>query len=89
VFGMSVIGRASLSAHAAAQGKGNDPDAAFSAHAVGQAVGTARVNTHALGSALYCIRAAAAHSGSADDGLVKERDWQLKRLRENHHNNKR
>jgi hypothetical protein len=71
---MSVIRRASLSAHTAAEGKEEDLDAAFSAHAAGQAVGTAHISTQALGSALYGVRAAAAHSGNVDDGLVKERD---------------
>jgi hypothetical protein len=82
VFSMAVIRGASLSAHSAARAaKGNDA-ACFAAHAAGQAVATAHVPTHALGSSLYGIRAAAAHSGNADDGLVKERGWQLERLRE-------
>jgi hypothetical protein len=81
VFSMSVIRRASLSAHAAAKGK-KEADAAFAARAAGQAVGTAHVPTHALGSSLYGIRAAADHSGVVDDGLVKERYWQMRRLRE-------
>jgi hypothetical protein len=82
VFHMAVIRGASLSAHAAARdAKGNDA-ACFAAHAAGQAVATAHVPTHALGSSLYSIRAVAAHSGNADDGLIKERDWQLERLRE-------
>ena len=78
VFKMSVIRGASLPAHAAAKGK-TELDAIFAAHAAGQAVGTAHVPTHALGAALYGIRAVAAHSGSAADGL-QERDWQLRRL---------
>ena len=82
VFSMAVIRGASLSAHAAARdAKGNDA-AFFAAHAAGQAVATAHVPTHALGSSIYGIRAAAAHSGNVDDGLIKERDWQLERLRE-------
>lgn len=81
VFSMAVIRGASLSAHAAARdAKGNEA-ACFAAHAAGQAVATAHVPTHALGSSLYGIRATAAHSGIADDGLIKERDWQLERLR--------
>lgn len=79
VFKMSVIRGASLSAHAAARGKA-EPEARFAAHAAGQAVGTAHVSTHALGAAIYGIRAVAVHSGNVDDGL-KERDWQLRRLR--------
>jgi hypothetical protein len=82
VFSMAVIRGTSLSAHAAARDAKGDDAACFAAHAAGQAVATAHVVTHALGSALYGIRAAAAHTGNADDGLVKERDWQLERLRE-------
>ena len=81
VFSMAVIRVASLSAHAAAKGK-KEADAVFAAHAAGQAVATAHVPTHALGSSIYGIRAAAAYSGNVDDGLVRERDWQLRRLRE-------
>ncbi|MBN1643681.1 MAG: hypothetical protein JW856_02520 [Dehalococcoidales bacterium] len=80
VFSMAVIRKASLSAHAAAKGK-TEAAAVFAAHAVGQAVGTAHVVTHALGASLYAIRAVAAHSGNVNDG-IKERDWQLERLRE-------
>ena len=81
VFRMADIRKASLDAHAAARDvKGGDAIAA--AHAAGQAVATAHVPTHALGCAVYAIRAAAAHSGNTDDGLVLERAWQLQRLRE-------
>lgn len=80
VFSMAVIRKASLGAHAAAKGK-KETDAVFAAHAAGQAVGTAHVVTHALGASLYGIRAVAAHSANVNDGL-KERDWQLERLRE-------
>ena len=82
VFSMAVIRSASLSAHDAARDVKENDAPCFAAHAAGQAVATAHVPTHALGSAIYGIRAAAAHSGNADDGLVKERDWQLERLRE-------
>lgn len=81
MFHMKAIRGASLAAHAAAKGK-TDFDAVFAAHAAGQAVGTAHVPTHALGSSLYAIRAAAAHTGDIDDGLTREHDWQLKRLRQ-------
>ena len=80
VFRMADIRKASLEAHAAAK-EVKEPDAAFAAHAAGQAVATAHVPTHALGCAVYAIRAAAAHSGNTDDGLIKERSWQLQRLR--------
>ncbi len=79
VFSLAVIRQASLGAHAAARGK-KDPDAIFAAHAAGQAVGAAHVVTHALGASVYSIRAAAACAGNIDGGL-KERDWQLERLR--------
>ncbi len=78
-FSMAVIRVASLSAHEAAKGK-KEADAIFAAHAAGQAVATAHVSTHALGSSVYGIRAAAAHSGEADDGLIKKRNGQLRRL---------
>jgi hypothetical protein len=78
-FKMTIIRKASLDAHAAAK-TAREEDARFAAHAAGQAVGTAHVVTHSLGSSVYGIRAAAAHSGIADDGLIKEREWQIKRL---------
>lgn len=80
VFKMADIRKASLDAHSAAR-DATEEDARAAAHAAGQAVATAHVPTHALGSALYGIRAAAARSGNADDGLIRERDWQLQRLR--------
>lgn len=76
---MSIIRGASLSAHAAAKVVKKD-DAKFAAHAAGQAVATSHVPTHALSSSVYGIRAAAAHSGIVDDGLVKEYNWQLELL---------
>jgi hypothetical protein len=78
---MAVIRKASLNAHAAAK-RAKEDDARYAAHAAGQAVATAHVPTHALGSSVYGIRSAAAHSGNIDDGLSKERNWQLQRLRE-------
>ena len=79
VFSMAVIRSASLSAHASARDAKGDDAACFAAHAAGQAVATAHVPTHALGSSIYGIRVAAALSGNADDGLIKERDWQFRR----------
>jgi len=81
VFSMAAIREASLDAHDAAKAAKKD-DAKYAAHAAGQAVATAHVPTHALGSSLYGIRAAAAHSGNVDNGLVRERGWQLQRLLE-------
>lgn len=80
VFSMSVIRKASLEAHAAAKGR-REEDAIFAAHAAGQAVATAHVPTHAFGSSLYSIRAVAANSSNVNDGLIKERNWQLQHLR--------
>ena len=80
-FRMSVIRKASLDAHAAAKDV-NEDYAKYVAHAAGQAVATAHVPTHALGSSLYSIRAVAAYSGNVDDGLIRERNWQLQRLRD-------
>jgi len=81
VFRMKIIRAASLCAHAAAKEVKENNAACFAAHAAGQAVGTAHVNTHALGSSIYGIRAVVAYTGNIDDGLVKEREWQLERLR--------
>ena len=80
IFRMSIIRGASLEAHAAAK-VAKKEDAKFAAHAAGQAVATAHVPTHALGASVYAIRAAAAHSGIVDDGLIKELNWQLELLR--------
>jgi hypothetical protein len=84
VFKMAVIRKASLDAHAAARKPRADGEiaACFAAHAAGQAVGTAHVPTHALASSLYGIRAVAVHTGNVTEGIVKERDRQLQRLRE-------
>jgi hypothetical protein len=81
VFRMSVIRKASLDAHAAAKDVEEDY-AKYAAHAAGQAVATLHVPTHALGSSVYAIRAVAAYTGNVSDGLVKERSWQLQRLRD-------
>ena len=79
-FRMKTIREASLAAHAAAKTVKED-DAIFAAHSAGQAVGTAHVNTHSLGAALYAIRAVATHTGNVDDGLVAEYERQMKVLR--------
>jgi hypothetical protein len=81
LFRMAVIRRASLDAHAAAKDAKEDY-AKYAAHAAGQAVATAHVPTHVLGSSVYAIRAVAAYSGNVDDGLIRERSWQLQRLRD-------
>ncbi len=81
VFSMAVIRKASLDAHAAAKAA-KENDAKYAAHSAGQAVATPHVPTHALGSSVYGIRAAAAYSGDVNDTLIKERNWQLERLLE-------
>jgi len=82
VFKMTLIRKASLDSHAAARQTQKDSAACYAARAAGQAVATAHVPTHCMGAAVYAIKAAAANSGNPKDGLVKERDWQLERLRE-------
>jgi hypothetical protein len=80
-FKMSVIRKASLDAHAAAK-DAKENYANYAAHAAGQAVATAHVPTHALGSSVYGIRAVAAYTGNVNDGLIKVRKWQLQSLRD-------
>jgi hypothetical protein len=80
-FQMSVIRKASLDAHAAAKDVKEDY-AKYVAHAAGQAVATAHVPTHALASSVYSIRAVASYSGNVNDGIIRERKWQLQRLQE-------
>ncbi len=80
VFKMAVIRKASLDSHAAAR-EAKENDAIAAARAAGHAVATAHVPDHSIGAAVYAAKAAAAHSGSVDDGLVRERNWQLRRLR--------
>lgn len=83
-FSMPVIRGASLAAHAAARAvKDEDHAARFAARAAGQAVATAHVPTHALGSALYAIKAvAAAHPSDVTAAITREREWQFSRLPE-------
>jgi hypothetical protein len=81
MFRMAAISRVALAAHAAArEAKGQDAVAA--ARAAGHAIATAHVTTHSFGAAAYAIKAAAAHSHNVNDGIVKERTWQLHRLLE-------
>jgi hypothetical protein len=83
-FSMSVIRHASLSAHAAAREVAEDNAARFAARAAGQAVATAHVPTHALGPALYAIKAiAATNPADAKAAVAKERAWQFGCLPEN------
>jgi Imm-5 like putative immunity protein len=84
VFRMAVIRKASLNAHAAAREVGEDNAARSAARAAGQAVATAHVPTHSLGSAVYALQAIsrATAPSEADTAVAKERDWQYQRLLE-------
>lgn len=84
IFNMGVIRKASLSAHAAAKEIGNDTQAASAAHAAGQAVATAHVPMHSLGAANYALQAVHRASKAEEfaSAIIKERDWQLRRLNE-------
>jgi len=82
VFRMSVIRKASLSSHAAARETGEDNPARSAARAAGQAVATAHVPTHSIGSAIYALQAIyiASDSSTAGEAVNKERDWQYQHL---------
>lgn len=82
VFAMAVIRKASLDSHAAAREVGEDNAARSAARAAGQAVATAHVPTHSMGSALYALQAIQRASGptDAEAAVVEEREWQYKRL---------
>jgi predicted O-linked N-acetylglucosamine transferase (SPINDLY family) len=84
VFKMAVISKASLDAHAAARDVGEDNAARSAAHAAGQAVATAHVPTHSMGSAIYALQAIyrAAEPFNADAAIAREREWQCQRLLE-------
>ena len=70
--------------HAAAKEIGNDSPAASVAHAAGQAVATAHVPLHALGSANYALQALYRDSAAevVEEILTKERTWQMQHLEE-------
>jgi hypothetical protein len=82
VFKMAVIRKASLYSHAAAREVGEDNAARSVARACGQAVATAHVPLHSIGSALYAQQAIfrAKHSTEVDSAITKERNWQYKHL---------
>ncbi len=83
-FSMAVVRGASLASHAAARDiKETDAAAGNAARAAGQAVATAHVPTHALGAALYAIKAIAAREGEGGAvalAVAAEREWQRARL---------
>ena len=76
---MAVIRKASLSAHAAAR-EAKDDDAVAAVRAAVHAVATVHVPTHSIGAATYAMKAAAVHSNNFEEGIIKERNWQLQRL---------
>ncbi|HXW98211.1 MAG TPA: hypothetical protein VEI51_00640 [Methanomicrobiales archaeon] len=82
VFRMAVIRKASLESHAAARfARDHGEEAAcFAARAAGHSVATAHVPDHSVGAAVYAIQAAVAHSRDLDEGMIREREWQLRRL---------
>ncbi|MEK6227657.1 MAG: putative immunity protein [Chloroflexota bacterium] len=80
VFKMADIRRAALAAHAAARDVKEDDAPRAAARAAGQAVGTAHVATHAVGAALYALKAVHDGNDSHDDAVAKEREWQYSRL---------
>ena len=84
-FSMTAIRRAALAAHAAAREVEEEQAAARNAaRAAGQAVATAHVPTHALGSALYAYKVvASANPPDIKAAIVQEQDWQFKRLPDN------
>ena len=82
IFKMAVIRKASLDSHAAAREAGEDSPARSAARAAGQAVATAHVPIHSIGSAIYAQQAVhrAASPSDADAAAAKERDWQHQHL---------
>jgi len=80
LFKMADVRKASLAAHAAAR-EAKEDDAVAAARAAGQAVATAHVPTHSIGAAAYAIKAATAHSNNVGNSIIKERNWQLQRLK--------
>jgi hypothetical protein len=84
VFKMAVIRKASLDSHAAAREVGEDNAARSAARAAGQAVATAHVLTHSIGSAIYALQAVhrATSASDADAAVARERDWQYQHLLE-------
>ena len=84
VFKMDVIRGASLNAHAAAREAEENNAACFAARAAGQAVATAHVPQHAFGAAYYALKAiVAADPDHAGSNVVKELDWQSRRVPQN------
>jgi hypothetical protein len=83
VFKMADIRSASLAAHAAARTAPENSLARFAARAAGQAVATAHAPEHAFGASYYALKVIAADSNNNKEKIIKEYNWQLKRLPEN------
>jgi len=83
-FKMVAIREASLASHAAAREVGEDNAARSAARAAGQAVATAHVPTHSIGSAIYALQAISRNTNSSDTdaAITKEREWQYQHLLE-------
>jgi hypothetical protein len=83
-FRMAVIRKSSLDAHAAARDVGEDNAARSAAHAAGQAVAIAHVPAHAIGAAIYALKAVfrVSNASEADAAVNRERNWQRRRLLE-------
>lgn len=81
-FKMGAIRKASLDSHAAAREVGEDNAARSAARAAGQAVATAHVPTHSIGSAIYALQAIHRTTNASDAhvAVTKERDWQYQHL---------
>lgn len=81
IFSMKVIRKASLDSHKAAKEINKNNSACSAAHAAGQAVATAHVQTHSIGSALYALQAIYRQTNSLEE-VEKERTWQHNHLLE-------
>jgi hypothetical protein len=81
LFRMKDVREASLAAHAAARNS-EEEDAKAAARSAGQAMATPHVPAHALGAAIYAIKAAAVNSKDIENAIRKERNWQMRRLRD-------
>jgi len=83
-FKMVAIREVSLASHAAAREVGEDNAARSAARAAGQAVATAHVPTHSIGSAIYALQAIPRNTNSSDTdaAITKEREWQYQHLLE-------
>jgi hypothetical protein len=79
VFKMSIIRKASLDSHAAAREIGEDNAARSAARAAGQAVATAHVSIHSMGSAIYALQAIY-RAKNSEEYIEREREWQYKHL---------